>query len=92
MNGHDLEGMLGVIRCERCGHRIEGEIECPFCFPFGEAVTRDALPKWIYFTACFLTSPFSIYFVVRSSRLGPAEKIVAVLGCCLWFGVYVVTL
>ncbi len=33
-----------------------------------------------FFTACFLTSPISMYFIVRSQRLNPVEKIIAALG------------
>lgn len=89
MKDHDIDEILGVIRCERCGHRLEGEIECPFCTLFDAPVKSDALPKWIYLTACFLTSPFSIYFIVKSARLNMMEKIFAVSGCCLWLAVYI---
>ncbi len=34
MKDHEIDEILGVIRCERCGHRLEGEIECPFCPAF----------------------------------------------------------
>lgn len=92
MYDHEIDEILGVIRCERCGHRLEDEIECPFCSPFDEPVKRDALPKWIYFTACFLTSPFSLYFIVKNTRLNIVEKIFAVSGCSLWFAFYVARL
>jgi hypothetical protein len=91
MNDHDIDEMLDVVRCERCGHRLENEIECRFCQTFDEPVTRYGLPKWIYLTACFLTSPFSIYFIVKSTRLNVLEKIAAVSGCSLWFGMYLVS-
>jgi hypothetical protein len=86
--GHDLDEMLGVLRCERCGHRLEDEIECPFCSPFQEPARKAGLPKWIYLTACFLTSPFSIYLIFRNSRLNIIEKIVASSGCLLWLAFY----
>ena len=88
MKDNELDEILGVVRCDRCGHRLEGEIECPFCAPFQDHVSREALPKWIYFTACFLTSPFSVYFIVENSRLNIIEKIAAVSGCCLWLALY----
>ena len=84
-----LDQILGVVRCARCGHRLEGEIECPFCSPFQEPRGSGALPKWVYLTACFFTSPFSIYFVIRNNRLSIVEKVGAVSGCCLWLVVYV---
>jgi hypothetical protein len=84
-NQEKIDELLGVIKCARCGHRLEGEITCPFCSLFEEAGGKNVLPKWIYLTACFLTSPFSIYFVVKDSRLNVYEKIFASLGCSLWF-------
>ena len=88
MNDPEIDEVLGVVRCERCGHRLEGEIECPFCSSFPEPARNHGLPKWIYITACFLTSPLSIYFVVKTHRLNLFEKILAVSGCCFWFTVY----
>ena len=84
----DIDAVLGIVRCARCGHRLEGEIECPFCSLFDESPGRKALPKWIYFTACFLTSPLSIYFIFRSDRLSAAEKILTLSGCLLWCALY----
>ena len=83
-----VDEILGVSRCARCGHRLEGEIECPFCSSFPERERRDALPKWVYVTACFLTSPFSVYFILRNTRLNILEKILAISGCLFWFGLY----
>ncbi len=88
MNDHEIDEVLGVIRCEQCGHRLEDEMECLFCSLFDEPAKRDALPKWIYFTACFLTSPFSLYFIVKNTRLNIVEKIFALSGCCLWLAIY----
>jgi hypothetical protein len=88
MEDREIDEMLGVLRCDRCGHRLENEIECPFCTPFFEPREKDGLPKWIYLTACFVTSPLSIYFVLKSNRLNYIEKIVGVSGCCLWAAFY----
>jgi len=84
MEDREIDEMLGVVRCDRCGHRLGNEIECPFCTPFDEPGKKDGLPKWIYLTACFVTSPLSIYFVLKNNRLNYIEKIVGVSGCCLW--------
>jgi hypothetical protein len=80
--------ILGIVRCARCGHRLHGEIECPFCSMFPEERKRDALPKWVYLTACFMTSPLSIYFIARTGRLNSTEKVLALSGCLVWFGIY----
>jgi hypothetical protein len=87
-----IDELLGVTRCVRCGHRLEGEVECPFCSTFEEPGRKNVLPKWVYFTACLLTSPFSIYFIVKDSRLNIFEKILAASGCSLWFVFYLVRL
>lgn len=79
---------LGIIRCVRCGQRLEGEIECPFCSLFPEPARKDVLPKWVFVTACFFTSPLSIYFVLRDKRLSLIEKLFTLSGCLLWFGVF----
>ncbi len=84
----DTDEILGIIRCARCGHRLNGEIECPFCSMFPDEEKREVLPKWIYITACFLTSPLSIYFIARSARLNTFEKVLAISGCLMWFGIY----
>jgi hypothetical protein len=46
------------------------------------------MPKWVYITACFMTSPLSIYFVARSKRLNTIEKALCLSGCLVWLGVY----
>jgi hypothetical protein len=84
MDDPEIDELLGVVRCERCGHRLENEIECPFCSLLVEPARKKVLPKWIYLTACFLTSPFSIYFVVQNSRLTLFEKIATISGCGFW--------
>jgi hypothetical protein len=83
-----IDEALGISRCARCGHRLDGEIECPFCAIVEPSRGLGVIPKWIYITACFLTSPLSIYFVARSSRLSRGEKILAISGCLLWTGLY----
>jgi hypothetical protein len=88
MDDRELDEVLGVVRCERCGHRLGNEVECPFCSLFPEPEKKKVLPKWIYLTACFLTSPFSIYFVVKDRQLTIIEKLAAVSGCCLWLAFY----
>ncbi len=85
MNDQERDELLGIIRCERCGHRLQNEIECPVCSPFTEPSRRDGMPKWIFVTACFLTSPLSIWFVIKDRRLNAVEKILTLSGCCLWF-------
>jgi hypothetical protein len=83
-----VDEILGIVRCARCGHRLEDEIECPFCSLFQNAERRDVLQKWVYITACFLTSPLSIYFIFKGNRLNFFEKGFSALGCLLWFALY----
>jgi len=85
----ETDEIIGVVRCARCGHRLEGEIECPFCSLFHESKRSNALPKWIYITACFLTSPLSIYFIFKNNQLSIIEKVLTLSGCLLWFALYV---
>lgn len=84
----NIDEILGLVRCAHCGHRLEGEIECPFCSLFEKSTVSDALPKWIFMTACFLTSPLSIYFIVKNTRLSPLEKILTLSGCLLWSALF----
>jgi hypothetical protein len=88
MNDRGLDELLGVVRCDRCGHRLEGEIECPLCSLLPDPPRRDGMPKWIFVTACFLTSPISIYFILKNKRLTVPEKALTVSGCCVWFALY----
>lgn len=55
---------------------------------FPDEGKREAMPKWVYITACFMTSPLSIYFVARSTRLNTVEKALSLSGCLMWFGIY----
>jgi hypothetical protein len=84
----EADEILGIVRCVRCGHRLNGEIECPFCSIFDEPSRKNAFPKWLFITACFLTSPVSIYFIFRNPRLNIFEKLFTMSGCLLWFGLY----
>jgi len=88
MEQHESDEILGITRCARCGHRLEGEIECPFCSMFPELSQKEGLPKWIYLTACFLTSPLSLYFIIKSDRLNSIEKVLAFSGFLLWVMLY----
>jgi len=88
MDQDKVDEVFDITRCARCGHRLEGEIECPFCSLFPDSPRKNVLPKWVFLTACFLTSPLSIYFVLKSKRLTFFEKIAAFSGCLIWFGLY----
>jgi hypothetical protein len=88
MDREELDEVLGITRCARCGHRLEGEIECPFCSMFPDKPVRRPIPGWVYFTACFLTSPLSLYFIITTSRLNRIEKAIAASGALLWAGLY----
>ena len=39
-------------------------------------------------TACFLTSPLSLYAVITTQRLNRYEKVLVFSGCLFWFGLY----
>jgi len=85
MDQTEYDELLGITRCVRCGHRLEGEIECPFCSMFPDKQSREGIPKWIFLTACFLTSPFSLYGIIRTKKLNRLEKILAFSGAFMWF-------
>ena len=84
MDKHEVDEILGITRCARCGHRLEGEIECPFCAAFPDPPRKQGMPKWIFLTACFLTSPLSLYFILKTDRLSTVEKLLSCSGCLLW--------
>lgn len=88
MKQDEIEESLGITRCARCGHRLEGEIECPFCSIFQDPPRKQGLPKWVYITACFLTSPLSLYAIIKTDRLTIFEKILSFSGCLFWLGIY----
>ena len=85
MNDREIDELLGVVRCERCGTGLQGGIECPFGSLFPEPSRKEGMPKWIFVTSCFLTSPLSIYFILKDRRLTAFEKILTASGCCAWF-------
>jgi len=86
MEQEELDEALGITRCARCGHRLNGEVECPFCSMFPGPERQEGVPKWIYLTACFLTSPLNLYAVIKSDRLTAGEKLLAFSGCLFWAG------
>jgi hypothetical protein len=88
MDQDKTDEILGITRCARCGHRLEGEIECPFCSMFPDRPVKDGLPKWVFMTACFLTSPLSLYAVIKTDRLNYIEKVLTASGCIFWAGIY----
>ncbi|MDH4027668.1 MAG: hypothetical protein OEU95_02405 [Nitrospirota bacterium] len=88
MNNDDTDEILGITRCARCGHRLDGEIECPCCSMFPDPPGQERAPKWIFITACFLTSPLSLYAIIKTQQLNLFEKVFAFSGCALWAGVY----
>ena len=88
MEQDELDEILGITRCAQCGHRLEGEIECPFCSTFPELHEKFIMPKWIFITACFLTSPLSLYTILKTDRLNRLEKSLAFSGCLIWLGLY----
>jgi hypothetical protein len=92
LKNNGTDEILGIIRCARCGHRLDGEIECPFCSLFPDPPRKEKVPKWVFLTACFLTSPLSLYAVIKTDRLGAAEKSIAFCGCLFWAGVYLLFL
>ena len=86
MKQDDVDEVLGITRCARCGHKLEGEIECPFCPLLPYRPEKPGLPKWIFITACFLASPLSLYAVMTTKRLNIFEKVLAFSGCLFWLG------
>ena len=88
VNQDDIDEALGITRCARCGEKLEGEIECPFCSLFPDKALESGLPRRIFITACFMTSPLSLYAVITTKRLNVLEKVLAFSGCLLWSGLY----
>lgn len=83
-----MDEALGIIRCVSCGHRLEGEVECPFCSVLPGRINKQKIPKWVFVTASFLTSPLSLYFIITTRNLNLIEKVLAFSGCLFWFVVY----
>lgn len=88
MHNDDTDEILGITRCARCGHRLDGDVECPFCTLFPDKPGKERVPKWVFITACFLTSPFSLYYIIKTDRLSSLEKIAAFSGCLVWLGIF----
>lgn len=90
MNSEDIDEILGISRCARCGQRLNGDVECPVCSGYYDTGAENGgeTPGWIYLTACFLTSPLSLWAIWTSSRLGLFQRIFASAGCLLWLGVW----
>ncbi|HET6371318.1 MAG TPA: hypothetical protein VFG95_08975 [Nitrospiria bacterium] len=84
----NLDEILGRTRCARCGEILNAEIECPFCSLFPEETKASHTPKWVYITACFLTSPLSLPFLIVTHRMTIIEKIIAGSGMLAWAAVY----
>jgi len=91
MSSENTDEILGITRCARCGQRLNGDIECPVCsgyYDSGTGESSENLPGWIYLTACFLTSPLSLWAIWTTARLGTFQKIFASAGCLMWLGVW----
>jgi hypothetical protein len=88
MDTNETDEILGITRCARCGHRLDGDIECPFCHTFPDLPKKETVPKWIYITACFLTSPLSLYFILKTKKLNAIEKLLSFSGCLFWLILY----
>jgi hypothetical protein len=84
----ERDEILGRTRCARCGHILDGEIECPFCAFFPDEHHVQRVSKWVFLTACFLTSPLSLPFLFLTQRLTPVEKTIAGSGMVLWAAIY----
>jgi len=88
MEENNIDEILGITRCVRCGHRLEGEVECPFCSIVVESPEKKVMPKWVYITAYFLTSPLSLYAIFKTKRLNHFEKAFSCSGCLMWLILY----
>ena len=90
MRDEEMDEILGITRCARCGQRLDGEIECPVCTGYYDTPGPESRRKgnWVFLTACFLTSPLSLYAIVTTDRLSGTEKVLAFCGCLIWVGVW----
>ncbi|MFZ5877499.1 MAG: hypothetical protein ACOYXU_14005 [Nitrospirota bacterium] len=84
----DLDELLNCTRCVRCGQVLDGEIECPFCSNFPDPTRAQRMPKWVFLTACFLTSPLSLPVIITTPRLTGPERLLAASGLLGWLGVW----
>jgi hypothetical protein len=87
MRQEEIDEALGISRCVRCGHKLDNEVECPFCSLFPDHERRARVPKWLFLTACFFTAPLSIFLLLKTSRLNIIEKAIALSGTFLWVGI-----
>jgi hypothetical protein len=85
MKQDDIDEKLGITGCARCGHRLEGEIECPFCSLFPDKPRKEACPVGIH-NRLLSHLPLSLNAVIP--RLNFFEKVLACSGCLFWFGMY----
>lgn len=92
MDDCKLDGILGITRCARCGHRLDGQVDCPFCAVVEHTPKYAPRLDWVYIMACFLTSPLSIYSVVTTDRLSIPQKVFALSGCLFWAAMYMLIL
>jgi len=88
-----IEEILGITRCAQCGHRLEGEVECPFCavmrgydspVPEGMAREHHGMSLWVYLTAMLMTFPLSLPWLLMSRRLTAAQKAATLAVGVIW--------
>ena len=87
-----VERILGITRCAQCGHRLDGEVDCPFCLAmkgFSDDRTRlpgrrTGLSLWVYMTATLLTFPLSLPWLIKSKKLARTHKAAFGAVCTLW--------
>lgn len=84
MRQDNTDEILGITRCVQCGQRLDDEVECPFCTVMSPEPRKRRIPKWVFLTACFFTSPVSIYGIIKTDRLTNVEKVLASSGCLVW--------
>lgn len=85
----NTEEALGIVRCVECGHRLDGEEECPFCRAVESFDSPAPSNKWLIVTAGFMTSPLSAYWIIRSPLLSPLEKALALSGAGIWLVTFI---
>jgi len=84
MHDEETDEILGITRCARCGHRLDGEIACPVCSGYDETGGSRRMSAAVFWVACFLTSPFSLPVIWRDDRLRLWQRIGASAGAVLW--------
>jgi hypothetical protein len=88
MHQEDIDEALGIIRCVRCGQKLDNEVECPFCSLFPDRERHKQVSKWVFMAACFFTAPLSIFVLLKTSRLNIIEKVLAFSGVLFWIGIF----